>query len=93
MAVHPGVVATNFSRASGSRVFAFLEKLSLPRLFATADQGAAPLVRLASSTPGIDWQPGEYYAKCEIGKASRSACDPHLASDLWDRTLATIGHL
>lgn len=92
-AVHPGVVATNFSRASGSRAFAFLEKLSLPRLFATAEQGAAPLARLASSTPGIDWRPGEYYVKCEIGKASRSACDPHLARDLWDRTLTTIGHL
>lgn len=92
-AVHPGVVATNFSRASGSQVFALLEKLSLPRLFATAEQGAAPLAWLASSTPGIDWQPGEYYAKSEIAKASRTACDRHLASDLWDRTLATIGHL
>lgn len=92
-AVHPGVVATNFSRASGSRGFAVLEKLSLPRLFATAEQGAAPLARIASSTPGVDWQPGEYYAKCEIAKASRTACDRHLASDLWDRTLALVGQL
>ena len=90
---HPGYVNSNFGDASGSRFLSFM-KHRVPitaRFTATAEQGAEQLVWLASSTPGIDWQPGEYYSKHKVAKANRAAYDPILASALWDRTMAKLG--
>ncbi|OBI81766.1 SDR family NAD(P)-dependent oxidoreductase [Mycobacterium sp. 1245805.9] len=89
---HPGYVNTNFGDASGSRPILFM-KYRVPiitRFISSADEGADQLVWLASSTPGVDWASGEYYAKGKLAKAHRAAYDPDLASELWDRTLATI---
>ncbi|MBX9980595.1 MAG: short-chain dehydrogenase [Mycobacterium sp.] len=89
---HPGYVNSNFGDASGSRFLLFM-KNRVPvtaRFTATPDQGAAQLVWLASSTPGVDWQSGEYYSKHKVCKANRAAYDPVLAGQLWDRTLATL---
>jgi len=57
-------------------------------LIATADKGADQLVWLASTMPGVDWTPSEYYSKGKIAKANRAAYDAILARELWDRTLA-----
>ena len=57
---------------------------------ATTAEGAQQLVWLASSTPGVEWTSGEYYAKRRIAKANRAAYDPGLAGELWDRTLARV---
>lgn len=89
---HPGFVNSNFGEASGSRFLVFM-KYHVPlmvRLTATADEAADQLVWLASSTPGVDWTSGEYYAKGKIGKAGRVAYDADLARELWDRTTAKI---
>ncbi len=89
---HPGYVNSNFGDASGSRLLLFM-KNHVPvttRFAATAEQGAEPLVWLASSAPGIDWQPGEYYSKRKVSRANRAAYDPVLAEQLWDRTLAAL---
>jgi NAD(P)-dependent dehydrogenase (short-subunit alcohol dehydrogenase family) len=89
---HPGFVNSNFGDASGSRFLTFMN-YRVPitaRLTVTADQGADQLVWLASSAPGVDWTPGEYYAKGKIAKANRAAYDLALARELWDRTLAKI---
>jgi NAD(P)-dependent dehydrogenase (short-subunit alcohol dehydrogenase family) len=89
---HPGYVNSNFGEASGSRILGFM-KYHVPittRFTATVDQGADQLVWLASSTPGVDWTPGEYYSKGKIAKANRAAYDPALARELWDRTLAKL---
>jgi NAD(P)-dependent dehydrogenase (short-subunit alcohol dehydrogenase family) len=89
---HPGYVDSNFGEASGSRILVFM-KYHVPiisRFTATVDQGADQLVWLASSTPGVDWTPGEYYSKGKIAKANRAAYDPALARELWDRTLARL---
>jgi hypothetical protein len=56
----------------------------------TTDEGAEQLVWLASSTPGVEWASGEYYAKRRIAKAHRAAYDSRLSGELWDRTLARI---
>jgi NAD(P)-dependent dehydrogenase (short-subunit alcohol dehydrogenase family) len=88
--VHPGYVNTNFGEASGSRLLRIMRHTPVERLTATADQGADELVWLASSTPGIDWKPGEYYSRHRIAKANRAAYDPDLALGLWDRTLVEI---
>ncbi|HKI40618.1 MAG TPA: short-chain dehydrogenase, partial [Mycobacterium sp.] len=89
--VHPGFVDTNIGDASGSRLLPFMRRTPVRRLIATADQGADQLVWLASSTPGIDWTSGEYYAKGKIAKANRAAYVPDLARELWERSLAKIG--
>jgi NAD(P)-dependent dehydrogenase (short-subunit alcohol dehydrogenase family) len=89
---HPGFVNSNFGDASGSRFLSFM-KYRVPltaRFTATADRGADQLVWLASSTPGVDWTPGEYYSKHKIAKANRAAYDPKLGRELWDRTLAKL---
>lgn len=89
---HPGYVNSNFGEASGSRFLRFM-KYHVPvtaRFTATVDEGAEQLVWLASSTPGVDWQPGEYYSAHKVSKANRAAYDPVLAGELWDRTLAAL---
>jgi NAD(P)-dependent dehydrogenase (short-subunit alcohol dehydrogenase family) len=89
---HPGYVNSNFGDASGSRPILFM-KYRVPiiaRFISSADEGADQLVWLASSTPGVDWTSGEYYAKGKLAKAHRAAYDPDLARELWDRTLAKI---
>jgi len=89
---HPGNVNSNFGEASGSRFLVFM-KNHVPlveRFTLTADQGADQLVWLASSMPGAEWDPGEYYSKRRVAKANRAAYDPRLARELWDRTLARV---
>lgn len=89
---HPGYVNSNFGDASGSRFLLFMKNYVpvTARFTATVDQGAEQLVWLASSTPGVDWQPGEYYSKHKVAKANRAVYDPVLAGELWDRTLAAL---
>lgn len=92
--VHPGNVNSNIGVASGSRFLVFMQRRTPAVLLTvTTDQGADQLVWLASSTPGSQWTPGEYYVKRKIAKAGRLAADPGLARELWDRTLARIGQL
>jgi NAD(P)-dependent dehydrogenase (short-subunit alcohol dehydrogenase family) len=89
--VHPGYVNSNFGPASGSRFLAFMARYTpTERFTATSEEGADQLVWLASSTPGVDWTPGEYYSRHKIAKANRLAYDPRLARQLWDRTLAKL---
>jgi NAD(P)-dependent dehydrogenase (short-subunit alcohol dehydrogenase family) len=89
--VHPGYVNSNFGPASESRAMAFMDRYTpISRFIASSDEGADQLVWLASSKPGVDWKPGEYYSRHKIAKANRAANDPRLASELWDRTMAKI---
>ena len=89
---HPGYVSSNFGEASGSRILGFMQhRVPITQRFtATVDQGAEQLVWLASSAPGLDWTSGEYYSKHKIAKPNRVASDPHLARELWERSLAAI---
>jgi NAD(P)-dependent dehydrogenase (short-subunit alcohol dehydrogenase family) len=92
--VHPGYVSSNFGHASGSRFLVFMQRNTPIELFtSTTDEGAEQLVWLASSTPGVDWAPGEYYSRHKIAKASRLANDPRLAAELWERTLARLARV
>jgi NAD(P)-dependent dehydrogenase (short-subunit alcohol dehydrogenase family) len=89
--IHPGYVASNFGHASGSRFLVFMQRNTpTERFTSTTDEGADQLVWLASSTPGVDWTPGEYYSKHKVAKASRLANNPRLAAELWERTLARL---
>jgi NAD(P)-dependent dehydrogenase (short-subunit alcohol dehydrogenase family) len=89
--VHPGYVDSNFGPASGSRLIAFMDKYTpTGRFTASPDEGAEQLIWLASSKPGVDWTPGEYYSRHKIARANRLAKDPRLGGALWERTLAKL---
>jgi NAD(P)-dependent dehydrogenase (short-subunit alcohol dehydrogenase family) len=89
---HPGFVSSNFGNASGMRFLYFMQHRVrvVNRFIPTPDEAGQRLVWLASSRPGIDWRPGEYYVKNKIAKANRLAYDPVLARELWDRTVAKL---
>ncbi|BDE15300.1 MULTISPECIES: SDR family NAD(P)-dependent oxidoreductase [Mycobacterium] len=89
--VHPGYVNSNFGPASGSKVLAFSKRyLPTERYTATPEQGAEQLIWLASSRPGLDWVPGQYYSRHKIARVNRLAKDPRLAAELWESTLAKV---
>jgi NAD(P)-dependent dehydrogenase (short-subunit alcohol dehydrogenase family) len=89
--VHPGFVNTNIGHSSGSRFLTAMQRTPVSRMIKTADHGADQLVWLATSEPGVDWVPGEYYAKGKVARPNRAANDPVLARELWERTLAKLG--
>lgn len=89
-AFDPGWVDTNFGPASGWRSIDIMSRTPVRRLVASAEKGAEQLVWLASSSAGVDWKSGEYYAKHRIAKANRHAYNPELARALWDRSLAVV---
>ncbi|BBY38356.1 retinol dehydrogenase [Mycobacterium mantenii] len=88
--VHPGFVNTNIGHSSGSWFLTTMQRTPVSRMIKTADHGADQLVWLATSLPGVDWAPGEYYAKGKVAKANRAAYDPVLARELWDHAVAKL---
>ncbi|WP_125611211.1 SDR family NAD(P)-dependent oxidoreductase [Specibacter cremeus] len=89
-AFHPGTVATSFAHGSTSSM-RMAQMPMAKRFLLTPEQGADTLVWLASTVPGVDWVPGEYYAKRRIAKSSPAASDPDLARRLWERSAAMVG--
>jgi hypothetical protein len=67
-----------------------MQRTPISRLIKSADRGADQLVWVATSVPGVDWAPGEYYVKGKVAKANRAADDPALARELWDHTMAKV---
>ncbi|MBD7956460.1 SDR family NAD(P)-dependent oxidoreductase [Microbacterium sp. Sa4CUA7] len=91
VAFHPGAVATSFASASpGSWRFVYTNPLSR-RLLTSAETGGSRLTWLALGTPGVDWQPGQYYERNRIGPTNKAADDPLLARELWERSAALVG--
>lgn len=83
VAVHPGVIATNFASDTTS-FFRFIYRTFLSKLLLqTAEEGAAPLVWIASSEADKEWQSGAYYERYTLGKVNPQADDPTLAPKLW----------
>ncbi|OBF64768.1 short-chain dehydrogenase [Mycobacterium sp. 852002-51971_SCH5477799-a] len=88
--VHPGFVNTNIGQSSGSRFLTTMQRTPVSRMIQSADHGADQLVWLATSVPGVDWAPGEYYVKGKVAKANRAAANPVLARELWEHTMAKV---
>ena len=81
-AVHPGVIATNLGRhmsvvARGSMAFA------KPLFLKDVPQGSATQCYVAVH-PDAASHSGEYFADCNISKASKYASDDTLAARLWE---------
>lgn len=91
VAFHPGAVATGFAGASnGPWRFMYTNPLTR-RLLVPVDVGGARLTWLALGKPGVDWEPGGYYANNRPARTSRLADDPGLAKVLWERSAEMVG--
>ena len=88
-AFHPGVVGSNFSSESTKAVKLTYGGLA-KRFMLSPEQGADTLVWLATTQPGVDWEPGEYYARRQLAKTSRLAQDRALAVQLWEHSAAMV---
>jgi NAD(P)-dependent dehydrogenase (short-subunit alcohol dehydrogenase family) len=90
-AFHPGPVASNFGSESGMRSMSLVYRTALKNfLLIGPEQGSDELVWLASSTPGVDWTSGEYYARHKPGRPNKQAFDTALAEQLWERSLDMV---
>lgn len=91
VAFHPGAIATSFASASqGAWRFMYTNPLSR-RLLTSTETGGSRLTWLALGTPGVDWQPGQYYERNRIGHTNRAADDPVLGRELWERSTDMLG--
>lgn len=91
VAFHPGVIASSFASSStGAWRWMYTNPL-LNRLLTGVDVGGGRLAWLALGRPGVDWVPGEYYAKNKIARTSPLADDPELARELWERSTRMLG--
>ena len=55
------------------------------------EEGADTLVWLATTEPGKDWQPGNYYYKRRIARTHKLADDPATAKSLWEQSEKLCG--
>lgn len=86
----PGAVATSF----GKQTFMtrMLYQSPLRRLMRTPDQGAELMVRLADTTPGLDWEQGGHYGKgMKLAKTHPLADDPTVAAQVWKLSDEMVG--
>ena len=72
---HPGVVATSFGASAGRLVKLFYGSRLGKRFMRTSEQGADTLVWLATTKPGVDWQPGGYYTDRQLKDPPKQAQD------------------
>ena len=86
---HPGYVASDFGAEVG--VMRFAQWISRGHLGLTNEQGAKPLVRLAT-TADVGAPSGTYFSRSTPdGRQSRRAYDANLGAALWARTAELVG--
>lgn len=91
VAFHPGAIASSFAAASsGPWKFMYTNPV-MTRMLSSTEEGGSRLSWLALGKPGIDWEPGEYYAKNRVAKTNPLASDPGLAKRLWERSAEAVG--
>jgi NAD(P)-dependent dehydrogenase (short-subunit alcohol dehydrogenase family) len=61
LALHPGNIASNFARETGTWAMKAIYASPLARMLSTPDDGADNLLWAIDGTPGATWEPGEYY--------------------------------
>lgn len=85
--MHPGHVSTEFG--DRSRLVA-LSRVNGGKLGLSPEQGAAPLIHLASATT-IDAPSGSYFARFSVNdRMSAAARDTSRDAALWDATMAAL---
>lgn len=61
VALHPGNIASNFARETGTGAMKFIYASPLAKLLGSPDTGADNLLWAINGTPGTTWESGEYY--------------------------------
>ena len=88
-AFHPGYVSTGF--AQDTTLLKIAQFVGRGHLGRTAEQGAAPLVHLAT-VETVPAPSGTYFDGLKPGgRVHRAAKDPALAEALWERTAGLVG--
>ena len=86
---HPGYVATSFGADSG--LIKFANTISGNRLGISAEQGATPLVHLATADP-VDAPSGTYFDRLKpFGRVDKSAEIPGVGEALWTASAKLVG--
>lgn len=92
VAFHPGNVATSFAKDSNSLLrFVYQTPLKHLMRLSTPEKGTDTAIWLATTAPGVDWQPGEYYVSRKITEANKLAYDETIAKSLWEQSAKMIG--
>lgn len=89
-AFHPGVVRTNFGDEFGGST-KLLYSGPVKYMLKTPEKGADTLIWLATTMPGQDWVPGEYYSNRHIKRSNKQAENPQNAKILWEASLKATG--
>ena len=89
-AFHPGVVRTNFGEEFGGST-KLLYSGPIKYVLKTPEKGADTLIWLATSQPGKDWIPGEYYSNRHIKRPNKQAEEAENAKILWEASLKATG--
>lgn len=91
-AFHPGPVATSFASDSRSPMrWVYQTPLKKIAGLLSPEEGAATLVWLAETEPGLDWESGEFYEKLRVAKTNPQAAHAELARGLWERSAERVG--
>lgn len=91
VAFHPGVIASSFGSTSRGPWKALYSGPLAQHLLTSTDVGGARLTWLALGKPGVDWEPGGFYANNKPAATNRLADDPALAKKLWERSALLSG--
>jgi len=91
VAFHPGAIASGFASGSGGLWHWMYTNPVASRFLTSVEVGGSRLAWLALGTPGVDWQPGGYYANNKPARTSAVADDPGVAKILWDRSAEMVG--
>ncbi|MTB87225.1 SDR family NAD(P)-dependent oxidoreductase [Aeromicrobium senzhongii] len=93
-AFHPGLVGSNFAHGTKSPLNFVYHTPMVSKLFTISpERGAEQLVWLATSTPGTDWERGQYYEKKKPAKSAPEAHDGELGRRLWDESMRMVAPL
>jgi NAD(P)-dependent dehydrogenase (short-subunit alcohol dehydrogenase family) len=87
---HPGLVRSRFGSSSTPLVRVLLASPAR-LLMRSPENGADTLVWLATSTPGLDWRSGGYYADRSPAQSHPQSDDRAVATALWDRSAELVG--
>lgn len=82
-AIHPGVVRTGLGAGAGGALDTVLGLAK--RFWLTPEQGAAPIIHLATGAVGRPWLCGRYWDRFDEARYAAIACDEALADAVWQQ--------
>jgi len=92
VALHPGNIASNFARETGTGVMKFIYASPLAKLLSTPDTGADNLLWAIDGTPGTTWESGEYYEpRKKPRRPNPQQNDARLVDALWQESARRTG--